>query len=147
MFAKNEAPATVSKIRNTNQTHLFPLGWPFQFEESNVVDEGGIVESGMDDDVGDVELLVTQGLGGCAHVVLAEPNLQNVADGGDERQAGKKSVNAKEVSQGFKQKKSSHFYPAFQIEHSLFFSIAGGENCYEKRCLKNSPKETTCTWN
>lgn len=72
--------------------YLFPLGWPLQLEEGDVVDEGGVVEPGVDDDVGDVELLVSQRLGGGADVVLAKTDLKDIANGADEREAGKEGI-------------------------------------------------------
>ena len=75
--------------------YLLSLGRPLQLEEGDVVDEGGVVEAGVDDDVGDVELLVAERLGRRAHVVLAQANLQDVADPGDERETGKKNYNFK----------------------------------------------------
>ena len=41
----------------------------------------------MDDDGADVKLLVSEWLRGCAHVVLAQADLQDVADRPNERKA------------------------------------------------------------
>ena len=56
------------------------------------MDESGIVETWMNDDVSDVELLVPQGFGRRAHVVLAQPDLQDVPDGVHERQTEKINI-------------------------------------------------------
>ncbi len=52
----------------------------FQFEKRNVMNQGGVVESGMNENLRDVDLLVTQGFGSRADVILAQPNFQDVAD-------------------------------------------------------------------
>lgn len=58
------------------------------------MDEGGVVEAGVDDDGADVELLVPQRLGRRAHVVLAQPHLQDLADRRQERQAARAETEA-----------------------------------------------------
>ena len=50
--------------------------------------QGRVVEARMDEDLGDVDLLVPQRLGRRADVILAEPDLQDLADVGGEREAG-----------------------------------------------------------
>lgn len=69
--------------------------------------ERGVVEAGVDDDVGDVELLVVQRLRRRRHVVLAQPDLQDVADARGEREAGKERRERREVGQetGFQKNK------------------------------------------
>ncbi len=77
--------------------YLLPLCRPLQLKQRNVVHERGVVESGVDDDVGDVELLVPKGLRSRAHVVLAKANLQDLADGAHEREAAE---NLRKTSHG-----------------------------------------------
>ena len=70
---------------------LLPLGAPHQAHQGDVVDQGGVVEVGVDLDVGDVELLVGEGLGRGGHVVLAQTHLQDLLDAGDEGNAARKT--------------------------------------------------------
>jgi len=44
------------------------------------MDQGGVVEARMDEDLRDVDLLVTEGFGRRADVIFAQPNLQDVSD-------------------------------------------------------------------
>ena len=68
---------------------LPPLGRPLHLQQGDVVDQGGVVELGVDLDVGDVELLVGEGLGRGGHVILPQPDLQDLLDAGDEGKAAR----------------------------------------------------------
>ena len=72
--------------------YLLSFGRLFKLEQRDVVHQGRVVEARMDEDLGDVDLLVPQRLGRRADVILAEPDLQDLADVGGEREAGNEAT-------------------------------------------------------
>ena len=83
------------------QDYLFPLGRLLQLEQGDVVNEGRVVESRMDQDLRDVDLLMPERFRRCADVVLAEPDLQDVADVGREGKAENRKKSQSLISKFF----------------------------------------------
>ena len=65
-------------------SYLLPLCRSLQLEQCNIVNQSGVVEPRVDDNIGDVELFVSKRLGGRADVILAQPDFEDVTDGPNE---------------------------------------------------------------